>query len=129
MNSLIIPSACMPVRPSNNRDFKQIACLTGVFFTLFLFYGSQSLRVTTARTEVETKPAKKPPATNKSLDGDLYYGSCGRGLLVRARQISALSKRRPNSGYGVSRSLALAVSKTQKSRNYWKTRSVTARLL
>ena len=128
MNSLIIPSACVPVRPSINRDFKQIACLTGVFLLCF-FFMVRKVSVTTAETEVETKPTKKPPATNKSLDGDLYYGSCGRGLLVRARQISTLSKRRPNSDYGVSRSLAFAVSKTQKSCNYWKTRSVTVRLL
>ena len=89
----------------------------------------RKVSVTTVETEVETKPTKKPPATNKSLDGDLYYGSCGREILVRARQMSALSKRRPNSDYGVSRSHAFAVSKTQKSCNYWKTRSVTARLL
>ena len=57
------------------------------------------------------------------------HGRCGHGLLARARQISTLSKRRPNSDYGVSRSLAFAVGKTQKSRNYWKTRGVTAGLL
>ena len=89
----------------------------------------RKVSVTTARTEVETIPTKKSPATNKSLDGDLYYGSCGHGLLLRARQISTLSKRRPNSDYGVSRSHAFAVGKTQGSRNYWKTRGVAARLL
>ena len=83
------------------------------------------------RTEVETKPIKKPPATMamKQIAQRRPHGRCGHGLLVRARQISTLSKRRPNSDYGVSRSLAFAVGKTQGSRNYWKTRSVTTRLL
>ena len=87
--------------------------------------------VTTARTEVETKPIKKPPATKaiKQIARRRPYDSCGHGLLVRACQISTLSKRRPNSDYGVSRSHAFAVGKTQGSRNYWKTRGVTAQLL
>ena len=40
------------------------------------------------------------------------------------RQISTLSKRHPNSDYGVSRSFAFAAGKTQGRRNYWKTRNV-----
>ena len=118
MNIFIIPSACLPVRPSNNRDFKQIACVTGVFFYCFYFMVS-NVSVTTARTEVEAKPIKKPPATMamKQIAQRRPHGRFGHGLLVRARQISTLSKRRPNSDYGVSRSHAFAVGKTQGSRN------------
>ena len=58
---------------------------------------------------------KKPPATKaiKQIAWRRPHGSCGHGLLLRARQISTLSKWRPNSDYGVSRSLAFAVGKTQ----------------
>ena len=41
-----------------------------------------------------------------------------------ARQISTVSKRHPNSDYGVSRSFTFAASKTQGRRNYWKTKNV-----
>ena len=49
---------------------------------------------------------------------------CWGESVTVTRQISILNKRYPNSGYGVSRSFAFAVSKTQGRRNYWKTRSV-----
>ena len=47
-----------------------------------------------------------------------------REYITVARQISAVSKRHPNSDYGVSRSFTSAASKTQGRRNYWKTKNV-----
>ena len=65
----------------------------------------------------------KQIATATSLLAVVDAESWGEYITV-ARQISTVSKRHPNSDYGVSRSFTSAASKTQGRRNYWKTKNV-----
>ena len=65
----------------------------------------------------------KEIATATSTTAMVDTESWGEYVAV-VRQISTLSKRFPNSDYGVSRSFAFAAGKTQGRRNYWKTRNV-----
>ena len=65
----------------------------------------------------------KQIATATSTTAMVDTESWGEYVAV-VRQISTLSKRHPNSDYGVSRSFAFAAGKTQGRRNYWKTRNV-----
>ena len=65
----------------------------------------------------------KQIASATSLLAVVDVESWGEYITV-ARQISTVSKRHPNSDYGVSRSFTSAASKTQGRRNYWKTKNV-----
>ena len=65
----------------------------------------------------------KQIATATSLLAVVDAESWGEYITV-ARQISTVSKRHPNSDYGVSRSFTFAASKTQGRHNYWKTKNV-----
>ena len=77
---------------------------------------------------VSFKPLKnnrdfKQITTALSTTAVLDAESWGEYFTV-ACQISTLSRRHPNSDYGVSRSLAFAGGKTQGRSNNWKTRNV-----
>ena len=65
----------------------------------------------------------KQIASATSLLAVVDAESWGEYITV-ARQISTVSKRHPNSDYGVSRSFTFAASKTQGRHNYWKTKNV-----
>ena len=67
----------------------------------------------------------KQIATATSLLAVVDAESWGKYITVaRQTSTSTVSKRHPNSDYGVSRSFTFAASKTQGRRNYWKTKNV-----